>query len=256
VRRAVLALLVLAALPATASADAPKDWRPHVNEARAYAVSRLGEVSFAVRTEEGFWAFRPDRVVHSASVIKAMFMVAYLNRAGVRDRPLRPEARALLSKMIRRSDNDAATTIRNIVGDATIERLARRAHMTRFAVAPIWGLSHITARDQTRLFLAIEDFIPERHRATAMTLLRTIVPEQRWGIARARPPAWKMYFKGGWGSGTGAVDHQVAQLRRGKLRVAVAIMTTGNPSHAYGKATLEGVARRLLRGLHAVKPQN
>jgi hypothetical protein len=87
-----------------------------------------------------------------------------------------------------------------------------------------------------------------------MTLLRTIVPEQRWGIARARPSNWKLYFKGGWGSGTGAVDHQVAQLRRGELRVAVAIMTTGNPSHAYGKATLEGVARRLLKGLNAVEP--
>jgi beta-lactamase class A len=255
VRRAVLALLVLAALPATASADPPQNWRPHVNEARAYAVSRLGEVSFAVRTEQDFWAFKPDRVVHSASVIKAMFMVAYLNRAGVRDRPLRPDARALLSGMIRRSDNNAATRIRNIVGDAALVALARRAHMTRFSPTPIWGLSHITARDQTRLFLAIETFIPERHRATAMTLLRTIVPEQRWGIARARPSKWKLYFKGGWGSGTGAVDHQVAQLRRGKLRVAVAIMTTGNPSHAYGKATLEGVAKRLLRGLNAVKPQ-
>jgi beta-lactamase class A len=255
VRRAALALVVLAALPSTAAADAPQNWRPHVNDARAYAVSRLGEVSFAVRTEEDFWAFRPDRVVRSASVIKAMFMVAYLNRAGVRDRPLRPDARRLLSKMIRRSDNDAATTIRNIVGDAAIVRLAHRAHMTRFAVAPIWGLSHITARDQTRLFLTIETLIPERHRATAMTLLRTIVPEQRWGIARARPSRWRLYFKGGWGSGTGAVDHQVAQLRRGKLRVAVAIMTTGNPSHEYGKATLEGVAKRLLQSLNAVRPE-
>lgn len=253
-RRAALALVVLAVLPATASADAPEDWRPHVNDARAYAVSRLGQISFAVRTEEDFWALEPDRVVHSASVIKAMFMVAYLNRAGVRDRLLRPQARALLSRMIRRSDNDAATAIRNIVGDAALVRLARRAHMTRFAPAPIWGLSHITARDQTRLFLKIETFIPKRHRATAMTLLRTIVPEQRWGIARARPSKWKLYFKGGWGSGTGAVDHQVAQLRRGKLRVAVAIMTTGNPSHEYGKATLEGVAKRLLRGLNAIKP--
>ena len=98
--------------------------------------------------------------MHSASVIKAMFMVAYLNRAGVRDRPLRPEARALLSKMIRRSDNNAATAIRNIVGDAAITRLARRAHMTRFAVAPIWGLSHITARDQTRLFLKMRRSSP------------------------------------------------------------------------------------------------
>jgi beta-lactamase class A len=255
VRRAVLALVVLAVLPATSWADSPENWRPHVNEARAYAVSRLGEVSFAVRTEEDFWALEPDRVVHSASVIKAMFMVAYLNRAGVRDRPLRPEARALLSRMIRRSDNDAATRIRNVVGDAALVRLAHRTHMTRFAPAPICGLSHITARDQTRLFLAIETFIPQRHRATAMTLLRTIVPAQRWGIARARPSTWTLYFKGGWGSGTGAVDHQIAQLRRGKLRVSVAIMTTGNPSHAYGKATLEGVARRLLQGLNAVRPE-
>jgi hypothetical protein len=252
VRRAALALIVLAGLPATAAAQAPENWRPHVDDARSYAVSRLGEVSFAVRTEDDFWAFRPDRVVHSASVIKAMFMVAYLNRAGVRDRPLSPGARALLSRMIRRSDNNAATAIRNLVGDAALVRLARRAHMTRFFLHPVWGLSHVTARDQTRLFLKIETFIPKRHRATAMTLLRTVVPEQRWGIARARPSRWKLYFKGGWGSGTGAVDHQVAQLRRGDLRVAVAIMTTGNPSHEYGKQTLEGVARRLLRRLDAV----
>jgi hypothetical protein len=31
-------------------------------------------------------------------------------------------------------------------------------------------------------------------------------------------------------------------------------MTTGNPDHAYGQATLEGVARRLLRGLDSVRP--
>jgi hypothetical protein len=47
----------------------------------------------------------------------------------------------------------------------------------------------------------------------------------------------------------------VAQLRRGDLRVALAIMTTGNPSHKYGKATLEGVAKRLLKGLNAVNPR-
>jgi hypothetical protein len=251
VRRAALALAVLCMLPAPATADAPENWRPHVNEARAWALQRAGQVSFAVRTEEDFWSFRPDRVVHSASVIKAMFMVAYLNRAHVRDRPLRPKARALLSAMIRRSDNTAATTIRNIVGDAALVALARRAHMTRFFPQPIWGLSHITARDQTRLFLRIETFIPKRHRATAMTLLRTIVPEQRWGIARARPSNWKLYFKGGWGSGTGLVDHQVAQLRRGDLRVSVAILTTGNPNHESGKATLRGVAKRLLRGLNS-----
>ena len=83
----------------------------------------------------------------------------------------------------------------------------------------------------------------------AMRLLRTIVRSQRWGIARVRPDGWRLYFKGGWGSGTGRVDHQVALLAKGEERVAVAITTTGNGSHAAGKRTLRGVARRLLRGL-------
>ena len=33
------------------------------------------------------------------------------------------------------------------------------------------------------------------------------------------------------------------------MRMAIAIRMTGFPSHAYGKQTLEGIARRLLRGL-------
>jgi hypothetical protein len=178
-----------------------------------------------------------------------MLLAAYLSRGDVRHRPLRPPDRRLLDPMVRRSDNVAATRVRDIVGNDALVALARRAHMTRFAPHPAWGLSQITARDQTRLFLRFESLVPRRHRPTAMTLLRTIVPSQRWGIARARPRGWRLYFKGGWGSGVGAVDHQVALLRRGERRVAVAILTTGNPSHAYATETLRGVAARLLAGL-------
>jgi hypothetical protein len=63
------------------------------------------------------------------------------------------------------------------------------------------------------------------------------------------PPGWDLYFKGGWGSGSGAVDHQVVQLRNGHRRIGLAVLTEGNPSHTYGKATLEGVFRRLLEDL-------
>jgi Beta-lactamase enzyme family len=238
--------LILAALALTP----PASWVPDVDGAREYAQSRQSEISFHVRTERGRWSYDADRAVASASVVKAMLMAAYLHRPDVRDRPLTTADHRLLDPMIRRSDNRAATRVRDIVGSEALGRLARRAGMTRFATHPIWGLSRITARDQTRLWLRFESFLPPRHRDYAMELLRTIVPRQRWGFARlVYPPGWELFFKGGWGSGTGLVEHQVALLRRGTERVAVAILTTGSPSHAYGKQTLRGVAERLLHGL-------
>jgi hypothetical protein len=124
--------------------------------------------------------------------------------------------------------------------------------MRRFVLNPIvWGGSRIDASDQTRLFLHIDAQVVARHRATTMHLLRTVVPGQRWGVARVRPDGWRLYFKGGWGSGAGLVDHQIALLRHGADRVAVAVLTTGNPNHAYGQQTLRGVFARLLRGLGA-----
>ena len=219
--------------------------------ARAYARTRLGHVSFAVRTPRHGYGFRSRTTARSASVVKAMLMVAYLNHASVRGRDLTAEDRALLGPMIRWSSNAAATRVRDFVGNSALEHLARRARMPRFRAMPIWGASVTSAGDQSRFFLRIDRLTVERHRAYAMRLLNTIVRGQRWGVARARPSAWALYFKGGWGSGTGAVDHQVALLRRGERRVSVAILTTGNPSHSYGKETLRGVARRLLRGLRA-----
>jgi hypothetical protein len=205
-----------------------------------------------VRTEGHLYGVDTRRTVPSASVLKVMLLVAYLRQPDVRERSLGKTDKQLLAPMIRWSDNVAATRVRDIVGNDGLVRLAHRVGMRAFVPAAIWGLSRIDAADQTLFFLHIERFVPRRHRATALRLLSSIVPSQRWGIARVRPAGWALYFKGGWGSGSGAVDHQVALLRRGKRRLSVAILTTSSPSHAYGKQSLRGVAARLVSGL-AVK---
>ncbi len=241
-RLAALSLVVALLYPAAANA-----WTPHIAAAEKWASTRHGSITFGVRTD--LWGRGLDRQVPSASVFKAMLLVTYLRHWSVRHRALRDADRALLAPMIRRSDNVAATRVRDIVGNAAVLRLAHRVGMTRFRIAQVWGLSQITARDQTRFFLPVDSFVPKRHRDYAMRLLRTIVPSQRWGLAQVIPDGWTLFFKGGWGSGTGAVDHQVGLLRRGEDRVAIAVLTLNSPSHDYGKATLRGIAKRLVRGL-------
>ena len=244
------------AVASTAAVDprVPADWQPDMRAARDYAAGRQGDISFVVQTHERAWRHRARMSVNSASVLKAMLLVAYLDHPSVRTRPLQASDRALLAPMIRYSDNDTATRVRDFVGAARIERLARRARMRAFRLSPVWGLSQINADDQSRYFLRLPELVVPRHRAYARKLLAGIVGEQRWGIAKARPRGWKLYFKGGWGSGTGAVSHQVALLERGRQRVSVAIMTTGSPDHPYSEQTLRGVSSRLLRGLATADP--
>jgi hypothetical protein len=239
--------LVLAAWPAAASAAAPRGWRDGVPAARAYADGRAGTVSFAVRTERGVAGLAHDQSFPSASVVKAMLLTAYLRQPSVRARALRPEDRNLLTPMVRWSSNKDASAVSTRLGFGALDRLARRAGMTRFVeAASCWGCSRITARDQTRFFLAIDRLLPGRHRAYGLGLLARIVPRQRWGVGRVKVPGWRVYFKGGWGSGRGLVDHQVALLTRGRERIAVAVLTSGSPSHAYATETLRGVFGRLL----------
>lgn len=247
--RRCLVALSLGALVAAAPAAAA-DWHPDLRAAIAHSRARDGEVRLSVRADGGVWGWRASQQVPSASVLKAMLLVAYLDDPSVRHRRLLPADRDLIGPMIRRSDNAAASRVLPLVGPEAVRSVARRAGMRRIVLdSVVWGLSRIAAADQTRFFRRIDAQVTPRHRATAMSLLGSIVPAQRWGIGRIHLRGWKLYFNGGWGRGTGAVEHQVALLRRGDRRVAAAVLITGSPSHAYATRTLHGVFARSLRGL-------
>ena len=244
----IAVIVALTSIPAPGGAAEP--WRPKVTQATRYAENRQGSVSFAVIAPGGrMYGHRRAAHVPAASVIKAMFMVAYLRHPDVRDREIRDSDRALLGPMIKRSDNDAATRVADYLGPERINRLATVADMKDFHYTRPWGLSTISARDQARFFFRLDRYVPERHEGYARYLLAHIVQSQRWGIGRVHRPNWKLFFKGGWGSGTGWVNHQVAFLERGDLRIAIAIMTRDSPSHDYASQTLREVADRLLDDL-------
>ena len=222
-----------------------------VRDARAFADARRGEVAFAVRTRTRAWGVREGVQYRSASVVKAMLLVAYLRRADVRGRALRAGERALLDPMIRFSDNRAADRVHARVGLPALAALAGRAGMRAFVPHPVWGGSLITAGDQAGFFRRIDRLVPARHRDYAMGLLRGIIAGQRWGLAGGAARGLGDRLQGRLGEGRDAAGDPPggAADPRGGMRVSVAILTADNPSTPTARRPIRGVARRLLRGL-------
>lgn len=228
----------------------------NIASARRFAGGRRGRVTFAlVDTHRRLRGQRPNARFVSASVVKAMLLVAYLDQLDRRGRPLTAGGRALLGPMIRRSSNRAATAVYRAVGDPGLRRLARRARMKDFLAGGFWTRARFSAADQARFFFRLDRLLPEAHRPYARGLLSEVVPRQSWGIPRAGRPAWQVFFKGGWRrTRSGRLVHQAALLEDGVRRLAIAVLSDGNPSHAYGVATVRGVAARLLAEAVPAKP--
>jgi hypothetical protein len=214
-----------------------------VAAARHYVARRAGRTAFAVIDSAGRLHGRNLHArFSSASVVKAMLLVAFLRRGGA---SLHAGSRSRLAPMIHVSDNGAASAIFAVVGQDGLARLARGAHMTDFSPSPIWGGTQISAADQARYFYRQERLIPRRFRRYARALLSGIAHEQSWGIPSVARPRFKVFFKGGWNPARGIV-HQAARLERGGGRIAIAVLQDGTPSMGYGEATIAGVTRRLL----------
>jgi hypothetical protein len=188
---------------------------------------------------------------HSASVVKAMLLVADLKTLAAEHRDLDESSRALLYPMIHSSDNNAATGVFSIVGDSGLERVAREARMVDFATdGGWWGFTEISAADMARFFLRQDSLIPRQFDGYARWLLSTIEPSESWGIpaaARGGGLPFQVFFKGGWLPMSEGLVNQAARLERPHKTFAMAVLTRDDPSMAYGEETIAGVATRLLR---------
>lgn len=225
--------------------------RGSIDRAGRYLAGRAGIKSFAVVTTEGrLYGSHVHRTFVSASVVKAMLLVAYLRKLHHAHRGLDSYSRSLLDPMIHVSDNNAATKVWSIVGDPRLRRLARHARMKDFSIEGIWANAQISAADQARFFYEMGRLLPREFRHYANHLLSHITSSESWGIpAVARPRGWTVFFKGGWrGTSRGQLVHQVARLERSGNRMALAVLTDGDPSMGYGIQSIEGTAGRLLHG--------
>ena len=213
-----------------------------------YLSTRAGTAAFAVIDDRGRLAgVNVDRRYHSASTVKAMLLVAYLQMLAKRQRSLTGADEALLYPMIHSSNNEAATAVLGIVGERRLNRVARQAHMRDYVAAGVsWGFTEVSAGDLARLFFHLDGLIPRRFLGYARWLLSTIEPGESWGIPAVARPAFQVFFKGGWLPEAEGLVNQAARLERGGSVFAMAVLTVGDPSMEYGEMTIEGVTGRLL----------
>jgi hypothetical protein len=217
--------------------------------AERFLDTRAGRNGFAVVDTAGHLSgVRMHDRFHSASLVKAMLLVAYLRQLAAEHRGLDASSTALLYPMIHVSDNGAASAVFAIVGGAGLTALARAAGMTDFALDPggAWGLTEISAADQARFFYEQDSLIPAPFVAYARGLLSGISADQSWGIPAAARPAFEVFFKGGWLPETGWTVNQAARLERPGQTFALSVLTSGDPSMVYGEQTLQGATARLL----------
>jgi hypothetical protein len=221
-----------------------------IEDAWRYAQARPGVVSLAVVDSRGRLHQRKGhRRFVSASVVKAIMLAAYLREASRGQQSLDGYTRQRLAQMITYSDNGAADEIYYRLGDGPLERLARRLHLRDFSVEGYWASTYLSATDCARFMWRLGRALPDRYEGFARRLLAGVVSYQRWGIPAAAGRHWRIWFKGGWrGTASGQLTSQMALLRHDRIRIALAVLTDGNPSQLAGQRTLEGVTRRLLRG--------
>lgn len=219
-----------------------------VKRARQYARSRPGRVSFAVYERGKLQSSQGGVPFRSASLVKAMLLVADLRRHDRLHASLTTSAKSRLGAMIRVSDNGQASATFDLVGSGGLKSVARLAGMRRYTVAGYWGTSQLTASDQARFFGRLDALIPRKYRAYGRGLLRTIVPYQTWGGAPvARRHGYRTLFKSGWLPQPGGwVVHQGMRIERGRCTLGVAVLTGSQPSMQAGVESIRGVVARLL----------
>jgi hypothetical protein len=218
-----------------------------VASAARFLEGRAGRTSFAVLDTTGrLTGLHTGEHFQTASVVKVMMLVAYLQMLEAHHRGLSARDRSLLYPMIHESNNEDASAVLGIVGGDAMRRVAHESGMTAWAPGVgWWAYSQTSAADQVRFFAELEQLIPRRFYGYARSLMSGIEAEQSWGVPPVARPSWQVFFKTGALPSEGLFN-EVARLERPGVTFTMAVFTDGDPSMAYGEQTIEGVAARLI----------
>jgi beta-lactamase class A len=201
---------------------------------------------------------------YSASIAKVSILGTVLRSAAVAKRPLSSAEKTHADPMITSSSNDDATWLWNHVGQGSaVASYQHNVGMNATIQDPAnrWGLATTTAADQVRAVEATvwdNPVLRSADQAYARSLMRSVVPAQRWGISAGAPAGATIELKNGWLPHDGSYRvNSIGHVADATHNYVIAVLTTtpgtGYSSFTYGIATIEGVTR-LLWGQSPTSP--
>jgi hypothetical protein len=196
----------------------------------------------------------------SASVVKTIILATLLNK---REREhlslLSARERELAREMITVSDNNAATALWNQDKMKNLAYFLRAAGMSDTRLNPAWGLTRITAQDETILLrnvlLRPNGVLNTQARDYELKLMAEVIPSQHWGVSASRPRGFTVSIKNGWAplpfvSSPWWVNSTGAFTTGNPARdYTMVILTRGNADETTGVITIEDIAGPINRAL-------
>lgn len=241
---------------ATASAPVPT-LAERGTAADAYAGSRVGTTGIVVRdrqTGEVWGNASAGTSFRAASTVKLAIAVDLLTRARAGAIRLSAADLASMTAMIVSSDNAAASRLWNRFGGAAIGSRFPAYGLTGATGTAAWATVRCTPADLERLVTYVLERTAPPDRVTLVGLLRSVVPDQRWGVfglvGSALPGA-----KNGWTPSPAGWAVDTAGFAGPAERWTVVVMTdlTGVVTNApddfvYGVQTVTGTVTTLFLG--------
>jgi hypothetical protein len=235
--------------------------------AAVFMSGRLGTVRVAVydiSTHQTWTAGETSRAQDEASIVKVDVLETLLDQqpAG-----LTSEQAALAQQMIEESNNDAATALWDTVGGAAgLRAFNARAGLTGTTPSacvecagfpwPGWGLTTTTPVDQLKLLRELvtpDSVLSAAQRKVALGLMEDVTPDQRWGVSGGVPAQVTVALKDGWlplnAADTDWQINSIGWVHGASRDYLIAVLSTGNPSEAYGIDTIDELSAMIWRQL-------
>jgi beta-lactamase class A len=192
----------------------------------------------------------------SASVVKVTILSALLRKLQQEHRSLTAAQRALATKMIEISDNDAASILWNETGRTALQHFLNLAGMNETQLGPggYWGLTQITAHDEMTLLQLLtrtNTVLTTASRDYVLGLMAKVVSYERWGVPAGAPTDVTVHVKNGWlpQPTHGWRINSIGSFSGAGHDYMIVVLSMDNPTMAYGVDTVQKVAEVINHGI-------